>query len=343
MSYTITIENTGARFPAEENENILDAALRAGHIIPYSCRGGTCGSCAGKVVEGHIDYPQGEPPALNPTEKAVGQALFCQAQPRSDLVIEVREVRAADDIQPRKLPVRVIRKEQLAHDVVRLYLQPPGQQRLQFLAGQYVDILLKDGRRRAFSLANAPHDDEALELHVRHVEGGEFTAFVMTEMKEKALLRLEGPHGQFYLREDSERPILMMAGGTGFAPLKGMLEHAFHHGVQRPIHLYWGVRAKRDLYLDDLPRQWAEQHPNFHYTPVLSEPQPEDAWEGRTGLVHNILLQDHPRLAGYDLYLSGPPAMIHAATRDFSAHGMQDDRVFSDAFEFAADSRPGGG
>lgn len=338
MSYQVTIEPSGHRFTVNPGESILDAALRQGLVIPYSCRGGTCGSCMGKVVEGAVEYPNGQPPALSDAEAVVGQALFCQARASSDLTIEVREVRRADEIVPRRLPCRVAKVEDLAHDVRRLFLRLPANERLQFLAGQYIEILLKDGRRRGFSLANAPHDDEFLELHVRLVPGGEFTRYVFSELKEGALLRFEGPYGQFFLREDSPRPILMMAGGTGFAPLKGIVEHAFELGVERPIHLYWGVRAKRDLYLDELPRRWAEQYPNFRYTPVLSEPQPEDGWEGRVGLVHNMLLQDYPELAGYDLYASGPPAMIQSARRDFLAHGLPESQLYYDAFEFAADA-----
>lgn len=341
MHYQITIEPTGHRFTAEEGESVLAAALRHGLMIPYSCRGGTCGTCKGKIVEGEIRYPDATPPqALDEREAAVGQALLCLAEPRSDLSIEVREVRTAADIAPRKLPCRVTRMEPLAHDVMRLMLKLPETERLQFLAGQYVDILLRDGRRRSYSLANEPLDDALLELHVRNVPGGEFSGRVFGEMQEKALLRLEGPLGTFYLREDSDRPVLMMAGGTGFAPIKSMLEYAFAVGDRRPIHFYWGARAARDLYLDALPRQWARDHGNFQYTPCLSEPAVEDHWQGRIGLVHNMLLRDYPDLADYDIYMSGPPGMIEAAERDFADHGANPDRLFRDSFDYAMDGKP---
>jgi CDP-4-dehydro-6-deoxyglucose reductase len=343
MSYEIIFEPSGQKISAEAGENVLAAALRQGLMIPYSCRGGTCGSCMGKVLHGQIDYPHGLPPAITAAEAGAGGVLLCQARTQSDLRLQVREIRQAGDIVPRRLPARVVKIEQLAHDVRRLYLRTPGNERLQFLAGQYLEILLPGGKRRGFSLANAPHDDELLELHIRRVPGGQFTAQVFETMKEGALLRLEAPLGQFYLREDSPRPILLMAGGTGFAPIKGMLEHAFHLGIDRPMHFYWGVRSKRDLYLDALPRQWAEQHANFHYTPVLSEPLPEDAWDGRIGLVHNMLLVDHPQLQGYDLYMSGPPGMIAAARRDFAAHGLDPQHLHFDSFEFAGDSQPSAG
>ncbi len=341
MSYQVTIEPSGHRFTVGGDESVLDAALRHGLVIPYSCRNGTCLTCMGKVVEGEIGYPGGEPPdCLDETAVAVGQALFCQARPTSDLVIEVREVRDAGDLAPRRTRCRVAGMERLSRDVMRLYLKLPDAERLAFLPGQYIDILLRDGRRRSFSLANAPHDDELLELHVRHIEGGEFSEQVFFNMEEKALLRMEGPYGQFYLREDDDRPILMMAGSTGIAPLKSILDHLVHIGNRRAVHLYWGVRERQDLYLDGELRALAEGCSWLTYTPCLSEPRAEDAWEGRIGLVHNMLLHDHPELGSHAVYMSGPPAMIAAAQRDFHRHGVDPDHLHQDAFEFAADSRP---
>ncbi|WP_421620717.1 CDP-6-deoxy-delta-3,4-glucoseen reductase [Alkalilimnicola ehrlichii] len=337
MSYKVLIEPTGHEFTVEPGEAVLTAALRHGLILPYSCRSGTCGACMGKVVSGEVTYPEGRPEALSDTEEAVGQALFCQAQPNTDLSIEVRELREAGELTPRTMPTRVVRIEDLAHDVRRLWLKLPQNERLQYLAGQYIDVLLRDGRRRGFSLANPPHDDELLEVHVRHVPGGEFTGYVFNELKEKALLRIEGPLGTFSLDEESDRPIIMLAGGTGFAPIKAMVEHAIYVGIQRPIHIYWGVRARRDLYLDGLPRRWASEHDHIHYVPVLSEPRPDDRWEGRVGLVHNVLLQDIPVLSRYEVYAAGPPAMIAAARRDLVAHGLAEDRFFYDAFEYSRD------
>lgn len=337
MPYHVTLQPSGHEFQVAETETVLDAALREkGSVLPYGCRNGTCGSCMGTILAGEVSYPSGRPPGLGEREQAEGKALLCQAQPRSDLVIEAREVRAGQDIVVKTLPCRVERRELLAPDVMRLYLKLPSIERLQFLAGQYVDILLADGRRRGFSLANPPHADELLELHVRHVPGGFFTGFVFNKMKDKALLRLQGPLGTFVLREDSPRPIILIGGGTGFAPLKGMLEHAFHIGLDRPLQLYWGARAKVDLYLDELPRRWAAEHPNFRYTPVLSEPRPEDGWTGRTGWVHEAVAADYPELSGYDVYMSGPPPMIEAARPAFAAQGLPAEQLFYDSFEFAA-------
>ena len=335
MLHHVTLRPSGHQFSAEENESVLDAALREkGYLLPYGCRNGTCGSCMATLLSGEVRYPDGRPAGLSEREQADGKTLLCQAQPCSDLVIEAREVKTGD-IAVKILPCRVEQRELLAPDVMRLYLKLPNTERLQFLAGQYVDILLADGRRRGFSLANPPHADDLLELHIRQVPGGFFTGYVFERMKDKALLRFQGPLGTFFLREDSPRPILFIGGGTGFAPLKGMLEHAFHIGLDRPLHLYWGARAKVDLYLDELPRRWAQERANFRYTPVLSEPRPEDDWTGRAGWVHEAVAADYPDLSGYDVYMSGPPPMIEAAKRAFFAQGLPMEQLFYDSFEFS--------
>ncbi len=338
MSFQVTIQPSGHSFSNDDDETVLEAALRHGFAMPYGCRNGACGSCIGKLLSGEVEYGASLPPALNEDDLATGRAVFCQAVPLTDLEIEVKEIGAAKDIVIKTLPSRVIKLNKLSHDVMELHLKLPATERLQFLAGQYIDILLKDGRRRSFSLANPPHHDDYLELHLRHVPGGYFTDHVFNEMKEKALLRIEGPHGSFFLREDSDRPMILMGGGTGFAPLKGMLEHAFEIGMTRPMHLYWGVRAKGDLYLDDLPRRWAEQYAHFRYTPVLSDPQPEDHWQGRSGFVHQAVAEDYDDLSGYEVYMSGPPPMIDAGKSAFAARGLPEDQLFYDAFDYSADA-----
>jgi CDP-4-dehydro-6-deoxyglucose reductase len=280
----------------------------------------------------HDDY-QGS--AMNDAELAAGKALFCCARPLEDLVIECREVDGINGIKPRILPVRVQKKEQLSGDVMVLFLQLPSTERLQFVAGQYLEFILKDGKRRAFSIANAPHDDATIELHLRLIQGGQFTQYVFDEMPEKAILRIEAPLGTFFLREDSSKPVIFVAGGTGFAPVKGIIEHMLHNKIEREIILYRGGRTQDDLYMNELSQRWAEHVPNLTYIPVLSDEPAESTWQGRTGLVHEAVLADYPDLSGYQAYVCGAPGMVEVAHQTFVAQGLNADEFFSDAFTFA--------
>lgn len=339
MSFLVKLQPSGREFPVEPGESILAAALRQGVMLPYGCRVGSCGSCMATLRAGRITYAGPTPVGLEPDDIAADRILVCQAIPETDLVLEARELERAGEIPVKNLPARVHDIEHLTHDIMRLRLQLPASERMQFLAGQYIEILLKDGRRRGFSIANAPHDDAFMELHIRLVPGGEFTHYVFEELKPKTMLRIEGPLGSYYLREDSPRPVILMGGGTGFAPLKGILEHAFHIGVQRPIHLFWGVRGQRDLYMQNLIQGWLAAHPNLRYTPVLSEPAADDHWHGETGTVVEAVERAYADLGGFDIYMSGPPPMCDAARERFLKLGVPIEQMFSDAFEFAADTR----
>jgi CDP-4-dehydro-6-deoxyglucose reductase len=336
MAFKITLQPSGHAFEAPATETILQTALDAGYNLPYGCRNGACGACKGKVLEGHVDFGGAQEHALPLAERADGLALFCCARPLSDLVLEVKEIGAIKDIPVKTMPCRVQHLEKLADDVMLMTLKLPTNERLQFLAGQYIEFLLKDGKRRAFSLANAPHDDALLQLHLRLIPGGTFTEHVFHAMHEKEILRFEGPHGSFFLREDSDKPIILLAGGTGFAPIKGIVEHAIHNKIARPMTLYWGAKNHAGLYLDALPRQWAAEHPHIKYVPVLSEPDAADAWGGRSGLVHQAVLADFADLSGHQVYACGAPAMIEAAKRDFTARGLPDGEFYADIFSFAA-------
>ncbi|HQR53115.1 MAG TPA: CDP-6-deoxy-delta-3,4-glucoseen reductase [Burkholderiales bacterium] len=340
MSFRVTIKPSDHVFEVAPDETVLQAALRQGFPLPYGCRDGACGSCRGHIAAGEVDHGRYQPSALSEADRAAGFALFCQARPLSDLIIESREVGAVRDIPIKTLPCRVQKMERLAPDVMALHLRLPANERLQFLAGQYIEILTRDGKRRAFSMANAPHDDEHLQLHLRHYTGGTFTEYVFTRMREREILRFEGPFGTFFLREDSDKPIVFLASGTGFAPIKSVLEHAFHRGIERPMVLYWGARTRADLYLDALARQWAAAHPNFRYVPVLSEARPEEAWTGRTGFVHQAVMEDLPDLSAYHVYACGAPVMVEAAHRDFTSRcRLPEDAFFSDAFTTSSDGR----
>lgn len=340
QEYRVTLTATGNTFQVAADETIIEAALRQGIGLPYGCRNGACGSCKGHVVAGEIDYGVYQERNLTPTEKAAGKALFCVAKPRSDLTLDVKEIGGSGDVQIRTTPCRVEKVEKPAPDVAVLYLKLPAQERLQYRAGQYLDVLLKDGKRRSYSMANAPHDDAHLQLHVRAVPEGHFSQYVFTDMRDRAILRFEGPFGSFFLREDSDKPIIMMAGGTGFAPIKAMIEHAFFTHIDRDIVLYWGCRSLVDLYMAKLAAQWAHEHPNFTFIPVLSEPKPDDNWQGRRGLVHQAICDDFASLAGYQVYACGAPIMVESGQAAFAKQGLPDDEFFADSFTYAAPTNP---
>jgi len=334
MSFVVTVEPSGHSFTTERGETILEAADRHGVSLPYGCRNGACGSCASTLVSGTVIYPDDD--EIITSDKPDDYCLTCQAIPSSDITLRAHEIETEADEEIRNLNCSVQQMDQLSHDVMRVFLRLPENERLQYLAGQYLDFILEDGRRRAFSMANAPHDDELIELHIRHVPGGEFTDYVFERMQVGNRQEIAAPMGGFYLREDSNRPLVFMAGGTGFAPLKAVIEHAFHIGDPRPIHLYWGVRSKQDLYLGKLAEQWAREHPRVSFKAVLSEPDAD--WQGEQGFVHEAVLRDHPDMSPFDLYMSGPPVMIFAARDAFAEAGLDRERMYSDVFEWAQDN-----
>ena len=331
----VTIKNSGHTFDVRPSQTVLQAAIDAGINLPYGCRNGACGSCKAKLVSGKVFHHDYQGSAMSNAELAAGNTLLCCAMALEDLEIECREVGGLAGIKPRILPARVAKKEQLSHDVIALHLQLPASERLQFLAGQYVEFILKDGKRRAFSIANAPHDNDFLQLHIRVIPSGLFSEYVANELQEKAILRLEAPFGNFFLRENSDKPVIFVAGGTGFAPVKGIIEHMLHNNIKRDIILYRGARVAEDLYMNELCEKWAELTPHLTYIPVLSEPVAADNWQGRTGLVHQAVLDDIKDLNAYQAYVCGAPAMCDVAHTSFVKQGLDADEFFSDAFTFA--------
>ena len=322
---------------ARYGETILDAGLRAGINLPFECRNGGCGLCKCAVLNGEVDAGAYQPSALSAEERAQGKVLMCCATPLSDIEIEYEPEIALATTPAREYVGHVEALEKLTHDVMRVVIALPAGERIPFVAGQYVNIILEDGQRRAFSFANAPHDGGRIELQIRLVVGGRYTTHVFERMQVGDAIRFEGPLGDFVLRE-SNRPIIFVAGATGFAPVKSMVEDAFHRGIKRPIHLYWGVRRPEDLYLPDLPEQWQREHENFHFIPVLSEPQPDDNWQGRTGLVHEAILQDFPSLGGNEIYACGSVKMVEAIFPTLKAQGAEEGMCFSDAFHISGRS-----
>jgi len=334
MRRQVQIKPSGHAFYVERNETLLDAALRQGINLRYGCRNGACGACKGKVLSGDFHYPEA-PIGLTEDDQEQNMALFCACLADSELVIEVDEVELDSAIEIKSLPCRVHEMKKLADDVMQVFIKLPASERLQFLPGQYIDILLEDGRHRSFSIANAPHDDDYLELHIRLVKKGLFTPKVFNQMQQKDLLRIEGPHGSFFFHEDSNKDLLLMAGGTGFAPIKGIVEHLISEQVTRPIHLYWGVRTEADLYMSELVDSWLAEHSNIKFTPVLSDA--DSNWSGRTGYVHEAVLADLDDLSLFDIYTCGPPAMIQSAEKSFQEKGMKKEQFFYDSFDFAND------
>jgi CDP-4-dehydro-6-deoxyglucose reductase len=342
MSFQITVEPSGRTFNADSSETLLAAGIRQGIGLPYGCKDGACGSCKCKKISGTVVHGNHQAKALSAEEEAQGLILTCCSTAQSDLVLESRQVTQAGSFPIKKMPVRVVSLEKKSHDVMSVIMQLPATDVMQFHAGQYVEFLLRDGARRSYSMANAPHTLDAaapkVELHIRHMPGGKFTDVVFSTLKEKDILRIEGPYGSFFLREDSQAPIILLASGTGFAPIKAIIEHMQHKGITRPATLYWGGRRPADLYMSDWVEAQVKAMPNLSYVPVVSDALPDDAWAGRTGFVHQAVLQDHPQLNNFQVYACGAPIVVDSARADYVGKaGLPEEAFFADSFTTEAD------
>ncbi len=340
--FHITVEPSGRHFTVQPDETILAAGIRQGIGLPYGCKDGACGSCKCRKLSGTVVIAPHQSKALSAEEEANGYVLTCSARALSDVVLESRQVTEAGAFPIRKMPVRVQALQKKSPDVMLVRLQLPAGEPLQFHAGQYVEFILRDGARRSYSMANAPHTlgepGTGLELHIRHMPGGKFTDHVFGAMKEKEILRVEGPYGSFFLREDSAKPVILLASGTGFAPIKALLEHMKFKAIDRPATLYWGGRRPRDLYMDDWLRAHLAELPNLRYVPVVSDAVPDDNWTGRTGFVHRAVLEDFADLSGHQVYACGAPVVVDSAHRDYVAEaGLPEEEFFADAFTTEAD------
>jgi len=340
MSLTLTLQPSGRQFAVQRDETILSAAIRQGVGLPYGCKDGACGSCKSKLLEGRVIHGAHQAKALTEAEEQAGLVLTCCAAPQTDCTLEARSVPGLGDFPVLKMPTRVLSIERPAPDVALLRMQLPANQSFRFHAGQFVEFILRDGARRSYSMANAPSNlgtPPSIELHIRHLPGGKFTDQVFTTLKEKDILRVEGPFGSFFLRE-SDKPMILLASGTGLAPIKALIEHLEATGNTRPATLYWGCRSQRDLYLHEWAEAAARRLPQLRYVPVLSEPQDEPAWPGRRGLVHQAVMADWPDLSGHQVYACGVPVMVEAAQRDFVTHcGLPAEEFLADAFTSEAD------
>ena len=337
-SFAISVQPSGIQFEAQPGESLLAAGIRQGIGLPYGCKDGACGSCKCKLVSGQVAQSNFQRKALSEDEEAQGFVLTCSAKALSDITLESRQVTPAGALPVKKMPTRVSSLTRKTDDVMVMQLQLPANDTFVYRAGQYVEFILRDGARRSYSMANAPSQGPGIDLHIRHMPGGRFTDLVFGSMKEKDILRIEGPMGSFFLREESSKPMVFLASGTGFAPLKALLEHMQHCGITRPVTLYWGGHRPADLYMDDWVRAQCDAMPNLHYVPVVSDALPEDAWQGRTGFVHRAVLEDFPDLSGHQVYACGAPVVVDSAKRDFGAlAGLPADEFFADAFTSEAD------
>jgi len=336
--FQITVQPSGRAFSATEGEAVLAAAIRQGIGLPYGCKDGACGSCKCRKLEGTVVHGTHQSKALSAEEEAAGLILTCCAVPQSDLVLESRQVTDESAFPIRKMPSRVTSLQKVSHDVMVVKLQLPANDTLRYHAGQYVEFILRDGARRSYSMANAPHNGPGIELHIRHMPGGKFTDHVFTAMKEKEILRVEGPFGSFYLREDSDKPMVLLASGTGFAPIKALIEQMQVKGITRPATLYWGGRRPSDLYMDEWMRARVAEMPQLKYVPVVSNALPEDNWTGRTGFVHKAVTEDFPDLSGYQVYACGAPVVVDSARAEYTAQlGLPPEEFYADAFTTEAD------
>jgi CDP-4-dehydro-6-deoxyglucose reductase len=333
-TYQVTVQPSGRVFAANADETLLAAGIRAGVALPYGCKDGACGSCKCKKLQGTVTVGPHQIKALSEQEEADGLVLTCCAVAQSDVVLESRQVTQEGALPIKKMPSRVLSMERLSPDVMRLQLQLPANDAFLYHAGQYVEFLLRDGLRRSYSMASAPKTSNGavLELHVRHMPGGVFTDQVFGAMKEKDILRIEGPFGSFYLREESTKPLVLLASGTGFAPLKAIIEQIQLRGLKNEATLYWGGRRPQDLYLDAWVKAKLAEMPNLHYVPVISDAQPDDRWSGRNGFVHLAVLQDRADLSPFQVYACGAPVMVDAARADFLRHGLPEEEFHADAF-----------
>ena len=337
-SFAISVQPSGILFEAQPGESLLAAGIRQGIGLPYGCKDGACGSCKCKLVAGQVAQSNFQRKALSEDEEAQGFVLTCSAKALSDITLESRQVTPAGALPVKKMPTRVNSLLRKTDDVIVMQLQLPANDTFVYRAGQYVEFILRDGARRSYSMANAPSQGPGVELHIRHMPGGRFTDPVFGSMKEKDILRIEGPMGSFFLREESSKPMVFLASGTGFAPLKALLEHMQHCGITRPVTLYWGGRRPADLYMDDWVRAQCRAMPNLRYVPVVSDALPEDAWQGRTGFVHRAVLEDFPDLSGHQVYACGAPVVVDSAKRDFGAlAALPEEEFFADAFTSEAD------
>jgi CDP-4-dehydro-6-deoxyglucose reductase, E3 len=337
-TFTITLRPSEKSFSCQAGKHILAAGAANGISLRFSCRSGVCRTCRARLIAGEVDYGSVNSNYLSEEDKAAGYVHLCCASPLSDCVFEASEYDLESPAA--QYPVRVMKLNKLAADVMQIVVGFPPNEPLHYSAGQYLDVLLAGDVKRSYSIATAPIAEglRQVELHVRHMAGGLFTDRVFETLKVKDLLRIEAPQGFFKLDEASDKPIIFIASGTGFAPIKAMVEYCLQKGIKRSMRLYWGGRKREDLYMSQLAASWASEHTHIKYIPVLSAATERCDWQGRVGLVHQAVLDDFSDLSKLQVYACGVPVMVDAARTDFTnLRGLPNDQFFADSFVSEAD------
>ncbi|MEX4010038.1 2Fe-2S iron-sulfur cluster-binding protein [Neoaquamicrobium sediminum] len=330
MTRRVDILPARRKIEVPEGRTILEAALAEGIPYPHGCRSGRCGSCKSRLVSGQVDLLEHTRFALSDEEKAEGFVLACRALPKVDSRIAWLGGSAETADHPRrKLHCRVVALDDATHDIKRIRLAIEDGGPFAFTAGQYARLTLPGAPSRDYSMANKPGEQE-LEFHVRRVPGGETSTHIALNLKVGDTLQVDGPFGSSYLREMHTGPILCIAGGSGLAPIKSIVETALEHGMKQPIHIYVGARSERDLYLVDHFETLSRRHHNLSVSAVLSDASPQSIW--RTGFVTDAVAEDLRDLDGWKAYVAGPPAMVDAAFQILSDRGLRTQDLHADVF-----------
>ncbi|MCY1272217.1 CDP-6-deoxy-L-threo-D-glycero-4-hexulose-3-dehydrase reductase [compost metagenome] len=333
--HRITFAPAGVTLDCAPGQSVLETALGAGFFPKHSCRRGECHACCAPIKSGSVSYPEGFEPEGVPE----GHCLTCMARPEGDVVIEAPEVSAVPGRRVVQAGARVLSADRVSHDVTVVRLQVPPNAGFDFKAGQYCDVLLRDGTRRSYSMANAPDGSGTMEWHVRALPKGRFSTHVYQALKPRDMLRVEGPFGAFVLSE-ADKPVILLASGTGYAPIASLMKTHGQALQARGAVLYWGGRRREDLYAIDEAQKWDALAARLRFVPVLSEPDAD--WQGRSGFVHEAVAHDFPDMSGLEVYACGNPLMVDAARATFTRdHALPDGSFFSDAFITAVtDPRP---
>lgn len=332
MTFEIKIDGSDTSFQAKLGQTILDAAAQNGIELPYSCRKRVCGNCRGKVLSGSLVFGTTGGSHETGCDES-DDHLFCVAQPAGDLLIRPQSWRRIAADARKTITATVFRNEIVAKDISILNLRLPPGVRIKFAAGQYLEVLLPGGERRAFSMANAPHVSDSIQLHIRHMPSGGFTQKVVPNLVKGDKLEIEVPHGDFYLREDSDRPLLFIAGGTGFAPIKSIIEHIIKRQIQRPMTLFWGAREPEGLYALELVERWNSSCIDFRFEGVISGDVEPSAWNGIRGRLPQAVLENFDSVADFDVYVCGAPSMVNALRSALTdKRGLRINQFFSDSF-----------